>query len=101
MDYRIPEEVMLSDNLGRKEKLLFSVILTHSDNGKSRLTNKDFAELIGLKNPNQITKSLQKLKKENLVTVYYKKNVKKNVEYNVDRTIQINEMFLKRRRKRK
>lgn len=110
-EYKIPKDIMLSKILGRKEKLLFSVLLTHSfpHKGKCKITNKTLADIIGIKNPNQITKSLQKLKKNNLISIEYQNKTKpesndnvpkSKFQYKTERIIVVNGDYLKRRRKK-
>lgn len=113
-EYKIPKKIMHSKNFGRKEKLLYAIIDAYcKEYGKCTLSNTDFAELLGIKS-NHITKSIKKLKDNNVITTQYKNKTKIEVlnkenyayyfkekpKYNIARTIFLNEKILKRRRRK-
>ncbi len=115
-EYRIPKEIMLSEHLGRKEKLLFSAIYSCAiyNKGVCESTNSEFSKIVGT-NVNQITKTIKKLRDKGLISTNYRNRTPietpdrdsweflmtdKKPDYNIIRTIFLDPKYMKRKRRR-
>ncbi len=113
-EFKIPKEIMISSELGRKEKLLFAIILAHAvnNNGKCIIKNSEIGEILNI-HPQAVNKSLKKLKNKNYISTTYKNRtpssisrsipsfVKEDPKYNIIRTIQVDSKFFTPKRRRR
>jgi len=78
-DINIPSEILFNQNLYKTDKLLFGLIskILYAK-GKCFATNTYLGGLIGC-TTRTISKSIQRLKKENVITIYYTNNRKRQL----------------------
>ncbi len=113
-EFKIPKQVMYCDKLGKKEKLLFSLIYAHVlRSGECTLSNQECGAFLGTRHKS-ISVSIKKLREAEFITTEYKNKtelkrhkipsyIEENPKYNIIRMIKINTdkfMTVRRRRRR-
>jgi len=120
-EFIIPKEIMFSKEIGKKEKLLFSIIHAFAirNQNQCKLTNAELSAVLGVPT-NQINRIIKKLKDKQFITAEYRNRTfipgkSKQPTYlyinydpkpNIVRTIHLNDKFIpttdvKKRRRRK